>query len=266
LWSTTIAANAWNAIAETMDKRHVYLAYAPAAGSGITITNNAATGVDTYATDSTQVPRYFTGSGVPASSCTAGRDFYTDTTNLNLYFCDAANTWKQANNSAVSAPFWAFGRSTAATSTSALSAGNKISTWMFTVNYPRTFSGGVSLYYNNDGAHTAFAIYSLAGSLLFSTATRSGTAAATAATLNWSGSFTLQPGDYYFAFTSDTTTARIAEINDSLAQMAAVDNNSGTIVYGTCANSSTGTSALTFPSTCGTQTALSSAPPYVIFK
>lgn len=266
LWATTITANAWNTIAGAMDKRRAYSAYASAAGSGITISNNSATGVDTFSIDATQVPRYFTGAGAPSSTCTAGRDFYTDTTNLNLYFCDATNTWKQANNSAVSAPFWAFGRSTATTSTSALSAGNKISTWLFSVDYPRTFSGGVSLYYTNDGAHTAFAIYNLAGSLLYSTATRTGSATATQATLNWGSSFTLQPGDYYLAFTSDTTTARIAEINDSLAQMATVDNNSGTLVYGTCANSSTGSAALTFPSTCGTQAALSSAPPYVIFK
>ena len=68
-----------------------------AAGPGIVSSVNATTQVDTISTDSTVVPRYFTGSGQPSANCTAGRDFYTDTTGLNLYFCDATNMWKQGN-------------------------------------------------------------------------------------------------------------------------------------------------------------------------
>ena len=100
LWLTTVASGTpatFSAITEAMDKRSVYSSIAITQGSGIGIVNNPSTGVDTISTDPNQVPRYFTGSGAPAGSCSAGRDFYTDTTGLNLYWCDAANTWKQAN-------------------------------------------------------------------------------------------------------------------------------------------------------------------------
>jgi hypothetical protein len=45
-------------------------------------------------TDDAVVPYYYTGSGAPSISCTAGRDIYTDTTNLILYFCRASNVWQ----------------------------------------------------------------------------------------------------------------------------------------------------------------------------
>jgi hypothetical protein len=273
LWQTTFTANVWDPInLVTMDKRAVYSRNVIAAGSGIMSASDPSTGIQTLTTDPTQVPRYFTGSGAPTGSCTPGRDLYTDTTGLNLYFCDTTNTWKQANggSTAVSAPYWPFGRSTVGSATSALSAANKVVTWLFSVASPRTFSSGVSLWYLTDGAHTAFAIYDINGNLITSTATRAGSGANTQATLSWSNSFTLQPGDYYFAFTSDTTAARMFEISDALGGMATIDNNSGTVVYGICTNSSAGTTTLTFPSTCGTQTAQPNAeasdPPYMIFK
>ncbi len=98
LWQTTFTANVWDAINfATMDKRAVYSRDIIAAGPGVVSSSNASTGVQTLSTDPTVVPRYFADSGAPTSTCTAGRDFYTDLTNLHLYFCDAANTWKQAD-------------------------------------------------------------------------------------------------------------------------------------------------------------------------
>ena len=40
--------------------------------------------------------RFTSGAGAPAGNCTAGQDLYTDTTNLDTWFCESANTWKKA--------------------------------------------------------------------------------------------------------------------------------------------------------------------------
>lgn len=96
LWQTTFTSNVWDAVTEAMDKRAIISRVVIAPGAGIASSNDPSTGVQTLTTDSTIVPRYFTGSGAPSSNCTTGRDFYTDSTNLNLYFCDATNTWKQS--------------------------------------------------------------------------------------------------------------------------------------------------------------------------
>jgi len=58
------------------------------AGTGINLAGN------TISVKDTLVPFYYTGSGAPTLSCTAGRDYYVDTANLNLYFCRAPNTWQ----------------------------------------------------------------------------------------------------------------------------------------------------------------------------
>jgi len=99
LWQTTFTANVWDPVTvATMDKRAIYSRDVIAVGSGVLSASNPSTGVLTLTTDPTQVPRYFTGSGAPSSTCTAGRDFYTDTTGLNFWFCDATNTWKQGTD------------------------------------------------------------------------------------------------------------------------------------------------------------------------
>lgn len=99
LWVTTFTANVWDAIVYlTMDKRGIISGYEVAAGSGISMLPSPIDGTVTVSTDPTVVPRYFTGAGAPGISCTTGRDFYTDTMNLNLYFCDALNTWKLSGN------------------------------------------------------------------------------------------------------------------------------------------------------------------------
>jgi hypothetical protein len=98
LWQTTFTANTWDAInPAAMDKRAFLSRNVISAGSGVSSVTDPTTGIQTLTTDPTTVPRYSAGSGPPSSNCAAGRDLYTDTTGLNLYFCDATNTWKQAN-------------------------------------------------------------------------------------------------------------------------------------------------------------------------
>ena len=105
LWQTTFTANVWDVITPpTMDRRAIFSRDVIAAGSGISSAFDPTTGIQTVSTDPTLTPRYFSGSGAPAIGCTAGRDFYTDKTNLHLYFCDAVNTWKQADVGGGAAP------------------------------------------------------------------------------------------------------------------------------------------------------------------
>lgn len=97
LWQTTFTANVWSGIdPSTMDKRAILSRNVIMPGSGVSSLTNANNGVQTLSTDPTIVPRYFGGAGPPSGSCAAGRDFYTDTTGQNLFFCASANTWKQA--------------------------------------------------------------------------------------------------------------------------------------------------------------------------
>jgi hypothetical protein len=104
LWQTTFTANVWDVITpSTMDRRAIFSRNVIAAGSGVSSAFDPTTGIQTVSTDPTLTPRYFSGSGAPALTCAAGRDFYTDKTNLHLYFCDAVNTWKQADPVAAAA-------------------------------------------------------------------------------------------------------------------------------------------------------------------
>jgi hypothetical protein len=64
-----------------------------APGPGLASAQNPINGTQTISTDPSVTPRYFVGSGAPAIGCTAGRDFYTDTTAFAQYFCKAANVW-----------------------------------------------------------------------------------------------------------------------------------------------------------------------------
>jgi hypothetical protein len=99
LWQTTFTANVWDVITPaTMDKRAIFSRNVIAAGSGVSSAFDPTTGIQTVSTDPTLTPRYFGGSGAPALTCTAKRDFYVDTTAQLLYFCPAANTWKQSTD------------------------------------------------------------------------------------------------------------------------------------------------------------------------
>jgi hypothetical protein len=93
LFIATLTANVWNTVTAAMDTRNWLYTYGRAAGPGISIANNPVTGVDSYSTDPTITPRYFTGSGAPSINCTAGQAFYTDTTANRQYGCSATNTW-----------------------------------------------------------------------------------------------------------------------------------------------------------------------------
>lgn len=39
---------------------------------------------------------FTSGTGAPSGNCTAGQDLYTDTVNLDTWFCESSNTWKKA--------------------------------------------------------------------------------------------------------------------------------------------------------------------------
>ncbi len=60
--------------------------------------------VATGSGDLSSFSKYSTGSGAPATSCTAGRDLYTDTTNEDTWFCADTNIWKKVLSSANSGP------------------------------------------------------------------------------------------------------------------------------------------------------------------
>lgn len=72
------SANSWQAPAGTTYQ----------AGTGISLTGSQISVNDAV------VPRYSTGTGVPASTCTPGRDFYVDLVGKSLYFCESINSWK----------------------------------------------------------------------------------------------------------------------------------------------------------------------------
>ena len=143
LWQTTFTLNTWDAVNfATMDKRAVYSRDVIAAGPGVVSSSNASTGVQTLSTDPTAVPRYFADSGAPTSTCTAGRDFYTDLTNLHLYFCDAANTWKQADGRTDVENFLLAGDTTAAAAP--LAAYSSATAARFTATGPNSIAYAVA--------------------------------------------------------------------------------------------------------------------------
>jgi hypothetical protein len=97
LAAPTFTSLVWNPVTAAMDKRTVLSQTDVEPGADLTCSDDPSTGIRTCTTNPNTVPRYSAGSGAPGGTCTAGRDFYTDTVGLNLYFCDAANTWKQGN-------------------------------------------------------------------------------------------------------------------------------------------------------------------------
>jgi len=93
----TFTNNVWSSVTAAVDRRGFLNGNVMTPGTGIVTMLNGATGVKTVSTDSTVIPQYTTGSGAPSGNCVAGRDFYTDTANGNLWFCKTTNTWAQAN-------------------------------------------------------------------------------------------------------------------------------------------------------------------------
>jgi hypothetical protein len=97
LYTATITSNVWASTAT--DDRAVYSKEYIKAGQSIVVQPSGVDGSVTVQTDSTVVPRYFTGVGAPSSSCTTGRDYYTNTSSQTLYSCTATNTWTAVGGS-----------------------------------------------------------------------------------------------------------------------------------------------------------------------
>jgi hypothetical protein len=60
--------------------------------------------METADVDLSNYPLYSTGSGAPTSSCTAGRDLYTDMTNAESWLCAGTNTWRKLLSSSNTGP------------------------------------------------------------------------------------------------------------------------------------------------------------------
>lgn len=48
---------------------------------------------------------FVTGNGAPSGGCTAGQNLYVDIVNLDLWFCEATNTWKKSLTTSNIGPF-----------------------------------------------------------------------------------------------------------------------------------------------------------------
>ena len=92
LWISSFTSNAWNPVVETMDDRAFISHHVIYPGSGIASTSDPTTGIQTLTTDSTIVPRYFTGASTPTQTCAQGRDFYTDTVTSQTWTCAMVGT------------------------------------------------------------------------------------------------------------------------------------------------------------------------------
>lgn len=71
-------------------------------GTGIDI--SAVGSQYTVSTSQATTPQYSTGAGAPSGACTAGKDYYLDTTGQAMYFCSATDTWKAVPSATSSAP------------------------------------------------------------------------------------------------------------------------------------------------------------------
>jgi len=265
LWQTTFTANVWDPInLSIMDKRAVYSRNVTAAGAGVMSAYNPSTGVQTLSTDPTQVPRYFAGSGAPSANCTAGRDLYTDTTGLNLYFCDATNTWKQAGGSApvaVTKAYLLVPGSDVLAGASTVQPSGKIFCYDFDLSIPTTLT---TAYQNIStaaaGSFYGVAIYDANGNRLTSS-TQTGTTGASAGPVSVAlggGALTLSPstsGRFSLCYTSTSGTLQFYGVQSLMSSYNQPPGNP--IVY-TGGNPATfASSTITWPATLGAKTAVS---------
>jgi hypothetical protein len=276
LWQTSFTASVWDPInLLTMDKRAVYARNVIAVGSGVSSISNPSTGVQTLSTDPLQVPRYFAGSGAPSSNCTAGRDFYTDTTGLNLYFCDGSNTWKLANAgpSLSGSQVWfpmlvpnpVLNGNTQASSTYTASTAYYVQLWTpvpltVTSVTPEVLTGvsgafGDIAFFNSSCAKIAGsdANFSMAASGSFPTVTLPST-------------ITIPAGIFYYGWAVSSAGAALdasLSINSTQGQWyhsAGAGQSIGTLLSFTGSNAPTGSgTSFALPSACGTKTINSSS-------
>lgn len=268
LWHTTVTSGSpstFTAINEaTMDKRAMLAGNAVSPGSGVVSANNPSTGVQTLSTDPTQVPVYSTGSGAPSGTCTAGRAFYTDLVAHNLYWCDATNTWAQANggSSTLTASYIMVPLDTHLTDPSDGQTANTIWCYDFPLSVPTNVTTSWQYIFGSGSSGVyGVAIYDANGNRL-TAATQTGTASTGSAASSVAlggGTITLNPGAlgrFSLCYTSNAGTALTFGGTTSLSSYFA----SSTPIFYTVANiSSTAGTTITWPATLGAKTKIANA-------
>ncbi len=281
LWQTTFTANVWDVIApSTMDKRALFSRNVIAAGSGISSVSDPTTGIQTLSTDPLQVPRYFAKlPGAPSSTCTAGRDFYTDTAGLNLWFCDATNAWKQANSVPVPSlslsgsqvwfpqmvPNPDLNTNTVATATYSASTAYYLQLW---TPIPLTVTSVTSKVVTGaSGAFGDIAFFnSSCSKITGSDANFSMAATGSFPTVTLPSTITIPAGIFYYGWAVSSSSAALAaslSIGSTQGQWyssAGTGQSIGTLLSFTGSNSPSGTgTSFALPSACGTKTINSSS-------
>jgi hypothetical protein len=259
-------SNVWNTVTGAMDRRGFLSAAAISAGTGVSTITDGATGVKTVSTDSTIIPQYTTGSGAPSGNCVSGRDFYTDTTNGNLWWCKLANTWAQANGSSATALPWLLPYGAGGGSTTPGTALNTNEVRYFRIYVPsgsQITPASILLLSQGGGAggNGKGAIYSdpcgSGTTLIESSANLSWPTSGSVAALTFASPATLPAGTYWLAVTADFGSAAFAVVNNNVASLE-LNNTASTaqiISSRNGANASTGSgSTLAFPANCGTAT------------
>jgi hypothetical protein len=238
-----------------------------AAGDGLSSSNNSATGVTTLLVDSSQIPRYFTGSAVPSQNCTQGRDFYLHTATSTLYQCASANTWAALGSgggggAATVTPQrylpWGVMRSTGSNST-AVFAPNETRWHQVHLTVQMNVSGiGIkSTDGIGGGKGLRFAIANPAGSILYKTGVATTCASNSLCEASLPSTATLPAGVYYLGMTTDSVTLKTGQLN-ALAEdgILCALSNAGTAPFvAGMGTPGTGTSsAVDFPASMGALT------------
>ncbi len=149
---------------------------------------------------------------------------------------------------------------------STLGAANRVKYAAVTLETPRTFSRVGTYTGSAHSGSLAIAIYDSSCNLVAQSDTLTGASTNTGYFMNISA--TLAPGKYFIAYTGDNTSAQMyygqsyPAYTQGIAN-ASPNNTSSTYQAFYGSNNSTGTSTLTFPSSCGTRTALATALPEI---
>ena len=264
LFTATFSSNSWTPGGVTPYRRLVGRdAYA--AGDGLSSSNSSATGVTTLNVDSTQIPRYFTGSAVPSQNCTQGRDFYLNTATATLYQCTATNSWAAVGSGGGGATVtaqrylpWGVMQSAGGNATAVLAA-NETRWHQFHLTVQMTVSGIGMRAVQGIGAGKGlrFAIASSAGSILYKTGANTTCASAALCQASLPSAATLPAGVYYLGMTTDSVTFATGQLNalhqdNTLCALS----NSGTapFVAGIGTPGTGASSAVDFPASMGTLT------------
>lgn len=259
LYTASFAANAWNTAGVTPFRRMVGRdAYA--AGDGLISSNSSTTGITTLQVDAAQIPRYFTGTGVPSQNCAAGRDFYLNTVSAALYSCTAANTWSAVGSGGGGGgsttitprryPLWGFLALNGGNATTTFAA-NETRWQQFHIQSAMTVTGIGMRASTGLGASKGlrFAVADTSGAILYKTAVNTTCSSSSLCEAAFSSPITLPAGVYYAGITTDSTVLVTEQTTAFL---------NGTVV---CAQSNAGTT----PQVAGTGTTGSGASTAVDF-